>query len=291
MKNIDGGIFLKIRAILPSLNPALRRIGNYVLNNPDKVKHMKIKELARECEVAESSITRFVKTLEFEGFQYFKILLADISPRQDLTKRRTVYNGVAENDSLKLIIDKIQHSSVEAIQNTIRIVDQQEIEKAVKSISRANNLTFYSIGNSTIAAENAKIRFYRIGKRCRVFSDPAQIAVSSSLLNKDDIVFGISYSGKTEVIVEALQKAKESGAVIIAVTNFDPSPILEYSDIKLLTSVKEADISQLSAVSRIAQLIVIDILYAAVAVKTFNKSVELIEKSGIALNQFLKNAL
>jgi len=70
------------------------------------------------------------------------------------------------------------------LEDTKKIVDPAEIEKAVAAIDKSEIITIYCVGTSTIAAESAKIRFYRVGKECIVYNDPANQAVSSSLLGK-----------------------------------------------------------------------------------------------------------
>ena len=50
-----------IKKKLPHLNPALQRIALYISENPEKIKLLKIKKLAFNCEVSEATVTRFVK--------------------------------------------------------------------------------------------------------------------------------------------------------------------------------------------------------------------------------------
>jgi DNA-binding MurR/RpiR family transcriptional regulator len=129
---------------------------------------------------------------------------------------------------------------------------------------------------------------YRIGKRCQIYSDPNQQAVSASLLTPKDAAIGICNSGRTVSTVAALKRAKESGATTIAITSYAHTPIIRHSDIKLFTSTRDSVFFQESLVSRIAQMLVIDVIYATLAVKSFATSVKLIEKSAGALrNAFM----
>lgn len=81
--------------------------------------------------------------------------------------------------------------------------------------------------------------------------------------------------------------AKQSGAKTICITNFDKTSLTEYADIKLFTSTCDSAFFQESVVSRVAQIAVIDIIYAGLAIKNFETSVKLIEKSAKALKNVM----
>jgi len=278
----DNNILLKIRRLMPNLNPALKRIASYILEKPNDIKKQKISELAKKCDVSESTVTRFVRAINFKSFQELKISLAEMTSNdiEDATDmEKVVYDEIAQNDTVKDIINKIAFRNITALQDTIKVISTSEIEKAVLAIEKANILVFYCIGYAKIAAENAKMRFYKVGKQSIIYNDPAQQAISASLFHKDNVAIGISNSGRTSPTVNSLKMAKKNGATTICITNFDTSPIVKYSDIKLFTSTVDSAFFQESIVSRICQLLVIDILYASFAAKHFDRSLEMIGKS------------
>jgi len=282
----NKNLFLKIRNIRPSLNPALKRIAEYILSNPKDVKHLRIKDLAKECGVAEATVTRFVRTIGFNSYQDFKISIAELTTIRK-EKKEFVYDEVSKDDNINNLSNKIIAINVKALEDTHKILNIKEIKKAINAIDNADKIDIYGAGGSFIAAENARMRFYRIGKRCMVYNDPNQEMVSASLLTNKDLAIGISNSGRTISTVNALKLAKENGAKTICITNFDKTPLTEYADIKLFTSTCDSAFFQESMISRVAQIVLIDILYAGLAVKNFDLSVKFIEKSAQALTHAL----
>lgn len=276
---------LHLRGLLPSLNPAIRKIGEYILNNPERIKHMRIKDLASECEVAESTITRFVRIINLDSFQQLKIILAELTSEKAQEKIELVYDEVEKEDSVEEIADKILSINIKALKDTRNLIDVEEIERAVEAIDRAKNIDIYGAGGSFVAAENARMRFYRIGKRCLIYNDPNQQAVSASLLTEKDVAIGISNSGRTISTVNALKRARESGATTICITNYNQTPLTQHADIKLFTSTQDSAFFQESMVSRVAQIFILDIIYAALAIKNFKSSINRIEKSAKALKE------
>jgi len=284
-------LLLKIRGLLPSLNPALQRIAEYILIDPSRVKYIRIKDLAQECDVSESTVMRFVQTIGLDSFQQFKIIITEILTQQFLGESKeeeSVYDDISKSDSTKSIINKIVHRNIKTLQDTKKIIASREIDRAVKVIRSAQKVDIYGAGGSFMAAENARLRFYRIGKQCFATSDGNQQIVSASLLTEKDAAIGISNSGRTKSTVAALKTAKECGAQTICITNYDQSPITEYADIKLFSSTRDLAFFQESMTSRVAQILIIDIIYATLAVTDFSTSVKMIEKSSEAL---LKNSL
>ena len=277
-------LLLRIRALVPALNPALKKIAKYILDHPQEVKLMRIKELAGECGVGEATITRFVKTVGLSSFQELKINLAAAVPDGDRATKM-VYEEVTEHDSMATILDKIFSINSRALEDTRKILDTDAIERAVEAIDRAPRLDVYSAGGSYVAAEHARMRFYRIGKCCHTYSDPNQQIVSASLLAAGDLAVGITNSGRTVSTVSALTQARSSGAATICITSFDNTPITKQADVVLFTSTLDSAFFQESMVSCLAQMLVIDALYAALAVKHFAASVQRIERSASALRR------
>jgi RpiR family carbohydrate utilization transcriptional regulator len=277
-------LLLRIRGLLPSLNPALKKIAQYILDHPHEVKLMRIRDLAAECGVAEATITRFVKTVGLGSFQELKISLAAIVPDSEQATKM-VYEEVTAHDSVSTILDKISAINIRALEDTKRILDPREIERAVSAVDRARHVDIYAAGGSFVAAEHARLRFYRIGKRCHTFSDPNQQSVSASLLTAGDLAIGISNSGRTASTVSALGRAHDSAAGTICITSFDNTPLSEHADIVLFTSTQDSAFFQESMVSRLAQMLVVDVVYAALALRHFGTSVERIERSADALRR------
>jgi len=118
-------LLLKIRGLLPSLNPALKKIGEFVLEDPGNIKHMRIKDLAQQCSVAEATVTRFVKTIGLGSFQELKIKIAEITTDRREAEEQ-VYDDVSRNDSLQSIVEKIVFTNIEAMRNTRKVIDERQ---------------------------------------------------------------------------------------------------------------------------------------------------------------------
>ena len=56
-------------------SPTEQNIADYIMEHTDKIGHQSISELAKELEIADSTIFQFTKKLGFSGFKDFKIAM------------------------------------------------------------------------------------------------------------------------------------------------------------------------------------------------------------------------
>ena len=284
-----NNLLLKIRGYLPSFNPALKKIADYILGNPHEVKLMRVKDLANRCGVSEATVIRFVHALGLTGFQEMKIILTEITSDKS-PEKEFVYNDVTSGDSIDSIIKTILLNLNTTIQDTNALIEISDVKNAIEALRQAEKIDIYAAGSSYVSGEHARIRLYRIGKRCITYCDPSQQSVSASLLTQQDVAIGISNSGSTRATVRALGQAQESGATTICITNHELSPLTKFADIKLFTSTQNSAFFQQSMVSWVAQMLIIDVIYAGLAVKDFDIAVRRIQKSTTSLlNQHIDN--
>lgn len=287
---IYNDLFSRIQNLKPSFNNAFLNVADYILNNKDELKYLRIRQLSEKCNVSEATITRFVKKIGFSSFHNFKMTIAQIETiSKEETIENTILGDIEEKDDLRIIISKIKNEFISTIESTTDNIDIKEIEQAIDVISKAKTISYYCSGNSSIAAKHAFLRFYRAGISSRVYTDPAEMGVSASLLGSDDVAIGISYSGKTNIVIKSLEIAKKKGATTIAITGPNKSPLIKLADIKLSTRIEELDNFQISSFSRLSQIVLLDIIYAGVAVKNFDNSKKAIQESAESVRKVLNN--
>ena len=85
-----------------------------------------------------------------------------------------------------------------------------------------------------------------------------------------DVAIGISHSGQTKDVVNAVRLAGEKGAETICISNYTHSPLTEVSNIHLLTGGHEASFMSETMVSRISQLAIIDMLYVGIILSDYD---------------------
>lgn len=280
----------RMRWASPYLNPALRRISDFVLKNPALVKGISIAELATACDVSESTVTRFVRAIDVPNFQQFKIRIAEELTTLGKTgapesTRGVVYEDVTAADTTATILDKISGRYVQTAHDTLHGLSISEVDRAVDAIQACELMAFFALGSSILSVENALLRFMRVGKQCQFFRDFSVRQISTATLNERSLAIGISNSGRTITTVDSLKEARARGARTICITSFPDSPITQHADIRLFTPTVNAALGSAdyheSMVSKIAQLQVMDILYTCFAVRNYDQAISSLEKTEV----------
>lgn len=256
-------LLLTIRGLLPALNEQEQKVGQYVLAHPYEVIHLAMTDLAERCGVGDTTIFRFCRRVHTEGYQDFKICLA-----QELTPAASpIYAAVAAGDTLAEAVHKVIASDVKSLEDTLRVLDLAALERAADALLAARRVDIYGSGDSAIAASDLQVVLMRVGVRAQPYVDAQLQAMSAALLTPSDVVVGISHSGAAADVQHALKTAKKTGALTIALTNHPASPIAELAEINLSTAALEEVGHAPPLGGRVAQMGLIDALYTCMKLR------------------------
>ena len=254
-------------------------IADWLMKNFSDMMNMSISELANNCGCGEATIVRFSRRLGLSGYQELKLKIAQESAN---TAAGGVM-GIEQDDTCYEIFKKRISDIHIALENTKSVLNPEEFEKAANALRTASRIVIFGLGNSASVAVDAQHKFLRAGLDAVAYCDNHMQAIAASHLHKGDVAIGISHSGASIDVVEALKTAKEAGALTICLTNFGNSPIQRYSDIVLNTRSDETKYSILAMSSRIAQLAIFDALYTYIVMNSNKAAVKAIKETETAL--------
>lgn len=269
-----SNILNKIRAVSDSLSAKEQIVANYILKNPEETIHQTITELAENCQVAEATIFRLCKRIGFRGYQAFKIALAS-----DIVKPiENIHEEIQSTDSIGMIQRKLFKSHIDALNDTLSLMEEKEFEAAIQAIVKADKIDFYGSGGSAIIALDAFHKMIRTGIPCSYHQDSHLQVMSAALLTSDSVAIGISHSGSNKDVIQAVKIAKENGATTIGITGYLKSPLTKEVDIVLYTSSKETKFRSESMASRIVQLAIVDTIYVGVSLLRQDETIRSLQK-------------
>jgi len=277
----SGGLILlnEMRGQLP---PSEQKIADTILANPEKVVTMTVSELGDLSQTSGAAVTRLCKSLKLKGFQELKLrIIGDLGRKVELTNR-----DIKPNEPVVSTIQKVTDLAVKSLMETAELLDSAQLEAAVAAIVNAKNVHFFGVGASGISAIDAQQKLLRINKPATASTDLHMGATIVANVGKEDVVFGISFSGATFEVEKIIEMANEKGAVTISLTKYGQNPISELSQIHLHTSpAREANFRSGATSSRLAQLHVIDILFMSVASKQFETTVHYLDATREAIEE------
>ncbi|HEY4533572.1 MAG TPA: MurR/RpiR family transcriptional regulator [Fusobacterium sp.] len=266
-------VILKLKMMRENFSKMEQKIADYILNHPEEVKQLTTYQVAKICKTSQASIVRFAKKMGFSGYPDFKLSLSqDIGVRSAKKEVSIIDSEINSDDSLQEVCQKVAHENVKAIEDTYSLLDFKELEKAVKALAKAKKIMILGAGFSGVVAKDFSYKLLEIGKDA-VFEMDFHIQLSLlSTMGAKDILFVISYSGKTKEIYEITKKAKERGILIVTLTTIAGNPIRDLGDITLNTVELNKNFRATALSPRISQMTVIDMLYVQLILE--NKAME-----------------
>jgi RpiR family carbohydrate utilization transcriptional regulator len=260
---LSDNLLLKIRALLPSLNEQEQKVGQYVLNHPDDVVRLAINDLAMRCHVSDTTIFRFCRKIGANGYQDLKICLA----QEMASVRAPTYTAVNDADTLKDVVQKTVIDNVKALEDTLAVLDLSVVDQAADALLAARHVAIYGSGGGAIAAMDMQYKLMRLGVRVVPHTNAEMQVVSATLLTAADVAVAISHSGESQDVGRALKMAEAAGARTIALTNHPASSIATTAQLSLYTAAQESLAYGYPLGARVAQVGLIDVLFACMALK------------------------
>lgn len=126
----NENLLLRLRQGVDGYSRTQQKLGEFVLSDPAKVVYLTITELARESDTSEASVTRLCRTLGCKGYNEFKMALA-----LDLQHGQPIEHGGDE-------IDNVVNESVQALQDTAKLLDRTLLEAAALALHQPSRYRF-----------------------------------------------------------------------------------------------------------------------------------------------------
>ncbi|MEH6617352.1 MAG: SIS domain-containing protein [Porticoccus sp.] len=251
---------LSISNNLHNMRKSERKVAEFILANLTEVIRMRIVDLAESAEVSEPTVVRFCRAVGCDGFQDFKLALA-----QQLASSPSYGQiAVTDKDSVSEYTFKVFDSTVDTLLKVRDSLDLDMLDRAVQAICAANRVEFYGFGASAAVAFDAQHKFFRLQVSAAAYSDPHLQNMSATSLAPGDVVIAISQSGRTTTLINAIERVKSRGAIVIGIAP-SGTPVAEAATIPLTIDAKEDIQIYTPLSSRIAHLVVIDVLAIGVA--------------------------
>jgi glucokinase len=273
LSNRAGGsssaVFERIRQMRDALTPAERRVADLALNHPRSIISDPIVDIARKADVSQPTVIRFCRSLGCQGLSDFKLKLATGLTGTIPVSHSQVHLGDTATDFGAKVLD----NTVSAILQLREHLNFEQVERAIELLNGARRIEFYGLGNSNIVAQDAHYKFFRFGIPTIAYGDLYMQAASAALLGKGDVIVAVSKSGRAPELLRVLDVAMQAGAQVIAITSSN-TPLAKRATVALETDHIEIRESQLSMISRILHLVMIDILAVGVAIRRAEPTAE-----------------
>lgn len=266
----DINLITRLQAGLENFSPSETRIANEIISSPSQVTGYSSQALAKNCNVSQSAIVKFCQKLGYKGYTALKLALNAELARGETQNQ--VHRNIFSDDPMGEVAKKLFDSKVSALSETMRLNASDDIDGAVELIENANRIIIIGMGGSLLVAQDLSSKLTKFGKAVLFGADSHTQLANLVSLTPDDLVIGISYSGKTKEIRVAIENANLKGIPVIAIFGYDAQETKINKGIKLNCVADENLVRSASIATRTAQFAVADLLFVALTQKMNNVS-------------------
>ncbi|WEP51729.1 MurR/RpiR family transcriptional regulator [Cronobacter dublinensis subsp. beijingensis] len=207
-----------------SLNNLEMMVYNFVVKNRDKVMYMTIRELADAAGVSTTTVLRFCRKLNCEGYSEFRV-------------RFKLYLEQNEPQQAKF--------GASEIISFFRSVNNDEfdalLEEAVDIILESERIIFVGAGTSGALAKYGARFFSNVGKFSNHIDDP-YFPVTNDMA-KNALAIVLSVSGETEEILRFASQFSLHRCKVLSVTSHENSSLAKLADFNLSWHVPQTRIA------------------------------------------------
>jgi RpiR family carbohydrate utilization transcriptional regulator len=239
-----------------------RKLIDHVLADPEAILNTPIARLAAAVGVSEPTVNRFCRAMGAQGFPDFKLRLAGELARSRPIMTRNIEPG----DAGSHVAAKIFEATHASLHHALNSFDEHALECAVEALHRARAIAAIGLGASATVALDAQHKLLRFDTPVSAHVDTVNQLMLTTSLRPDDCLLCISYTGRTTAIIEAARLAGDSGATVVGVTATG-SPLAACCDVVLGVEEDENIELYTPMTSRIAQLVIIDVLVTTLALR------------------------
>ena len=269
----------RIKSARDSLRKSEQKVADVVIADPEESVQSSIQAIATRAAVSEPTVIRFCRALDCVGFQQFKLKLA-----QDLARRGTFfYQDVTVEDTSKELANKLLDGAIASLVQIREQINEAALDEAIAMYESCSRVELYGSGGSAVVAEDAQLKFFRLGKPAIAYSDPHIQHAAAALLDKNALVIAISHSGRSSDILKTVEIARQAQAKVISVTA-TRSPLAQCSDVALTVDVNEDSDIFSPVKSRLGQMVVLDVLAVGVAVRGGDHMLEQLARARRAID-------
>jgi RpiR family carbohydrate utilization transcriptional regulator len=271
----------RLTRALERLRPSERKVAELVLRDPAGAMRLSMAAVAGAAGVSEPTVMRFCTGLGFDGFQSFKYALAEALA----IGIPVTHSAIRPDDPVEAVAAKIFDHTLSSLDRTRRSLDPGAVAAAVDLLLQAHDVLFVGLGASGIIAQDAMQQAVLFGVPCAAPVDLHQQFMSASMCRPGSVLVAISNTGRTISILEIAAQGRRRGAKVIGVTG-GPGTLLETADVGVVLRTFEDTDIYTPTISRLAGLVLIDVLATAVAVRRGPEHLKRLGQMKEALSSF-----
>lgn len=249
-------------------------VAKYILEQGSQLKGMSTRKIASKAYTTPATLVRLGQRLGFEGWTDF--FTAFLEEREYLERHFNKIDAncpFSKSDNQTTIANKIAALHVESIQDTMALLDYNQLQKAVNCLLKAQNIYLVGVSVSLDCTWLFKRNMQRIGKNVILESNQGELFFSLFSATKNDCAIIVSYSGTTKRVVDAMSILNKQNVPTILITGLGNNDITEKASHVIHMTTRERLSSKIgNFTTEVSIHLILDILYSCYFAENYERN-------------------
>jgi RpiR family carbohydrate utilization transcriptional regulator len=242
--------------------------------------------------VSDATVSRFSRALGYSGYPDLKLALAEASGGVDRNSVVNIPSELDRNDPLITLSAKLSVLLSNSILGTQKLLDEQLLEQCVGDLRSCDQVVLIGVGGAAAICMEATHLFTKAGVDAKSYDDGYNQIVAATNMSKDSLMIGISHTGTTADVGNALTLARKNGASTIAITSEPHSLVGKSAARTLLTWNSNTPSVPLYGdflEGRMSQLFLINMLYVGLIFGSDDSHTQKLKATAEALEAYYRH--
>lgn len=291
-KNSD--LLDRIQAQYADLRKSEKVVADYLRRHSTDKLQQSITEFAKTLGVSDATVSRFSRALGYSGYPDLKLALAEASGSVDRNSVVNIPSELDRNDPLITLSAKLSVLLSNSILGTQKLLDEQLLEQCVGELRSCDQVVLIGVGGAAAICMEAAHLFTKAGVDAKSYDDGYNQIVAAANISKNSLMIGISHTGTTADIGNALTLARKNGASTIAITSEPHSLVGKSAARTLLTWNSNTPSVPLYGdflEGRMSQLFLINMLYVGLIFGSDDSHTQKLKATAEALEAYYRHDL
>lgn len=280
-------VLYKIDRQYPKLTKSEKKIADYILNTPHKIINMSVQDLSDEINTSTASIVRFSKKMTEKGFQELKIAISRYLPEETLNNNHL---ELMDNESVDVLKSKMLSRVTKTMNFVSDHIENENIDMICAKMQSARTIFLFGYGASLVIVTDLFQKLSRIGLNVRLLQETHLFMSTLATHDERDCIIFVTNQGSHSELQSMAKVATDYQIPIITISSSNDNPIAKISDYTLIYGqTDENELRMAATTSLFAQLFTVDILYYRYIALNYDKSLDAITQSKMALDNYRKH--
>lgn len=239
-------------------------IVNYILNNINIINKLSMRDIASETYTSPSTLTRIAKKMNYNGWNdlkdalikednYLKTYFCNIDANYPFNKEDTFYN----------IASKLAILKTEAINDTLSLITQDNLDKAINIINQASSIRLFGLSSNLNILKQFEYNLKKINKKIDTSMYQGDGLYNACQMDNMQCAIIVSYSGERADLCQIAKVLKDNHIPIIVITNISDNTLSSLATCVLTITTREKLHSKIASYTTdIAISYLLDVIYS-----------------------------